>query len=63
MIAVDTPTAAQMLGLAGKTLANWRALGVGPPAIKFPGRNGAVRYMVGDLYAWLERHRINRGSG
>ena len=59
-VAVDTHTAAQMLGLAAKTLVNWRALGMGPPAIKYPGRGGPVRYLVSDLRNWLDQHRVSR---
>lgn len=63
-IAVDTPAAAHILCVSTKTLANWRAraMGVGPPFVKYPGRNGPVRYLVADLHNWLAQHRVGRSQ-
>lgn len=46
-------------GVAAKTLANWRSLGVGPTYVRVGGR---VVYMVSDLDAWLAAHRISTSS-
>jgi hypothetical protein len=54
--AVDTARAGEVLGLAPKTLTNWRSLGIGPPYIKFGGRGGAVRYPLDHLNHYREAH-------
>lgn len=50
--------ASPIVGVAPKTLANWRALGRGPAYTKLSeGRGGRVRYRVADLQRFLaERH-------
>lgn len=53
---VNETQAAEMLGRAVQTLRNDRHLRQGPPYIKI-GRS--VRYQVGDLLNYLERHRID----
>jgi predicted DNA-binding transcriptional regulator AlpA len=47
--------AGRMLGLSPKTLANMRHRGSGPRFYRLSGR--AVRYHLGDVIAWAERHR------
>lgn len=43
-----------------KTLANWRALRVGPPYVKLgPGRCAPVRYPKHELLAWLRNQRVS----
>lgn len=44
-----------ILGVSLQTLRNWRHLGRGPRYCKY-GR--AVRYLLADLLAWREQHRI-----
>ncbi|MFG3410463.1 helix-turn-helix transcriptional regulator [Streptomyces sp. NPDC048142] len=43
--------AAEYMGVAVSTLANWRCRGEGPPFVKAGKR--AVRYRVADLDRWL----------
>ncbi|SEG44261.1 DNA binding domain-containing protein, excisionase family [Thermomonospora echinospora] len=45
-----TDQAAQHLGVARQTLANWRSQGRGPTWSK---RGGVVRYRWADLDAWM----------
>ncbi len=53
--------AARVLGLAEKTLANWRAAAFGPPYVKYGSRNGPVRYVLSELVAWRDAHRRRQG--
>lgn len=48
---LDSPTAANYLGLAKRTLDNWRVSGCGPQFIKIGRR---VVYRQSDLDAFLE---------
>ncbi|MCZ4652698.1 helix-turn-helix domain-containing protein [Gordonia amicalis] len=52
--AVDTVTAASVLGRSPRTLANWRAAGTGPPYRVAVGKGGPVMYLVSDLENWLQ---------
>jgi len=61
---LTTRDAAELLGLAIKTLERHRASGGGPHYIKLgAGRSGRVRYRRGDLEAWIARHRRESTSG
>jgi len=51
----DTVKAAQYLGLATQTLANWRFTRQGPPYSKLGRR---IVYRLEDLDAFLEKNRI-----
>lgn len=53
---VNEIQAAEILGRAIQTLRNDRHLRQGPPYIKL-GRS--IRYSVGDLMDYLDRHRID----
>ena len=53
--AVGEREAVAILGISLQTARNWRHLGRGPRYCKY-GR--AVRYLVADLLAWREQHRI-----
>ncbi len=55
-----TKEAGRFLGYSHKTLNNWRVLGCGPRFAKCPGKNGAVRYRLGDLVEW--RNALLRSS-
>jgi len=46
--------AAAHIGVASKTLRNWRARGIAPPAVRL---NGAVRYRRSDLDRWVDARR------
>jgi hypothetical protein len=61
--AVDSAHAASILGVARKTLANWRCLGRGPRYVKYGGRLGPVRYRVADLVAWQGAQLRTPGFG
>lgn len=50
---VDTPTAAQYVGLSRFTLEKMRLYGGGPRFSKF---KRAVRYAIHDLDAWIEKN-------
>lgn len=56
---LDTPKAAPVIGVAPKTMENWRTLGKGPRFIKAGGR---VVYDVADLEAWKAAHRVSSTS-
>ena len=47
---------AALIGIAEKTLFNWRADGRGPIGYKL-GPNGPVRYRRADIDEWLEQNR------
>jgi len=51
---VGTVQAAQLLGIAAKTLREWRSQRTGPAALKIgSGRNGRVFYRRSSLEAWI----------
>lgn len=51
---LTTPAAAVFVGRAAQTLVNWRGLKRGPP---FHRVGRSITYRVGDLVAWMEKHR------
>lgn len=58
-IHLDTKQAAQYLGVAPKTLENWRSQDSGPPYYKFGKGHGArVAYNQAELDTWLSEHRV-----
>jgi hypothetical protein len=52
---VNEIEAAEILGVARRTLQDWRFRGVGPRFLSYTGKRGAVRYRVADLEAFMER--------
>ncbi len=48
---------ARYLGVSKSTFYNWRTRGEGPPAHKFGGRSGPLRYQRGDVEKWLAENR------
>lgn len=51
--------ASALIRAAEKTLANWRALNIGPPYSKLSeGKSGRVRYRRRDVLAWLNQRRV-----
>jgi len=52
---VREETAADLLGIAVGTLANWRSAGTAPPHYSI----GRPTYRLIDLAAWIEAARIN----
>lgn len=51
---LDERSAAERMGIRGKTLANWRSLGGGPPFYKVGGR---IVYDHAEIDAWLATKR------
>ncbi|HEY8535206.1 MAG TPA: helix-turn-helix domain-containing protein [Vicinamibacterales bacterium] len=47
---IDEDEAAELLGLAPRTLQTWRHRGEGPPYVRISSR--CIRYRVADLEAW-----------
>ena len=45
---------AEALGVKEKTLANWRAINVGPRFIRLGNKRGFVRYRSSDIEAYLQ---------
>ncbi|MGE7207044.1 helix-turn-helix domain-containing protein [Sphingomonas sp. NPDC019816] len=56
---LSTSEAAPLIGVAPKTLMNWRVLGVGPHHIR-AGRK--VAYDVNDIEAWKAARRVRSTS-
>ena len=48
--------AADFLGMAEQTLAQWTWRGEGPPVYRYSRR---VRYRLSDLNAWVAEHRVD----
>lgn len=59
MDALNTEAAARRLGLATKTLENWRVLGCGPKFIR-AGRR--VVYDPADIEQWKAKNRLSSTS-
>ncbi len=51
---LDTPRAAQFVGVSKRTLEKWRYEGIGPPYLKLGRR---VLYSMADLEDWIDKHR------
>ena len=61
---VTTAEAARILGRAPATIIRWRSIGVGPAYIKASrGHSGRVSYLISDLLAWRDGHRIDPAAG
>lgn len=54
--ALNTRQAGDYIGQSAGHLANERSAGRGPAYVKL---GGSVRYLVRDLDAWLESHRVS----
>jgi predicted DNA-binding transcriptional regulator AlpA len=51
--------AAEILGVSVSWLQKQRWAGTGPAYIRVGGRaNGAIRYRLSDLHAWIEQNRV-----
>lgn len=57
-LAVNAKDAAAMLGVAPRTLANWRTLGIGPAFVRIGQVHSRTLYRVDDLRAWLDANRV-----
>jgi len=58
--AVDEKAAAQILGCARMTLANWRCQGKGPPYLKI---FRSIRYPLAGLLTWRDQYRVTPRDG
>ncbi|MGX9237637.1 hypothetical protein [Pantoea ananatis] len=61
---IGVDLAALYLGVSVKTLARYRQNGDGPPYVQYQSsgskaRNQRVNYLLGDLRAWRNNHRVN----
>jgi hypothetical protein len=56
---LKTTQAAKILTQSPQTLAGWRTRGAGPPYVLING--GGIRYILADLLAWIESHRVVDG--
>ena len=57
---LNTPAAAEYMGVPEQTLKAWRSRGKGPPYRKFP--NGKVAYRHQDLDKFSEAHVVVPGE-
>lgn len=61
---IGVDLAALYLGVSVKTLARYRQNGDGPPYVQYQSsdskaRNQRVNYLLGDLRAWRDNHRVS----
>jgi hypothetical protein len=56
--ALASVPAAAYIGVARKTLSNWRALGEGPPYARLGKSGGRIVYRVCDLDQFLLEHMV-----
>ena len=57
-LSVSANEAAAMLGVSPRTLANWRALGIGPAFVRVGAVRSRTLYRVDDLNTWLDNNRV-----
>jgi DNA-binding transcriptional MerR regulator len=58
---LDTPDAAELLGISPRTLEDWRWRGIGPPFYKLGRR--IVRYRAEDLLAFALKSKRQNTAG
>lgn len=58
---LNVKDAAAIIGANHRTMNNWRNLGRGPAYVKLNKRN--VRYSLGDLLAYIEKHKVQPADG
>ena len=58
VLAVSANEAAAMLGVSSRTLANWRALGIGPAFVRVGRVHSRTLYRIDDLNTWLDNNRV-----
>lgn len=56
---LNTVEAAPLIGVAPKTLCNWRVAGFGPAHIRAGGR---IAYDIADIEAWKRARRVGSTS-
>jgi hypothetical protein len=55
---LPSAAAASYIGVAPKTLSNWRALGEGPPYVRLGKAHARIVYRVSDLDRYLEERVV-----
>ena len=62
-LSVNANEAAVMLGVSPRTLANWRAQGIGPAFVRIGAVHSRTLYRLDDLHAWLDANRVETTGG
>lgn len=62
-IAVSSEEAARIMGIAPKTLVNWRHCGKGPAYVRLGEKHSPVMYRVCDIESWLADHVVGSKKG
>lgn len=62
-ILVTSDEAARIIGIAPKTLVNWRNRGKGPAYVRLGEKHSPVMYRVRDLEAWIDSRVVGAGRG
>lgn len=57
-IALTEPEAGKRMGFSREAMRRWRRNGTGPKYVRVGSTQGAVRYLLTDLIAWLESQRV-----
>jgi hypothetical protein len=55
---IPSSQAARYIGIAPKTLANWRSAGEGPPYARLGRSHSRVIYRISDLHTYLEERIV-----
>lgn len=58
--ALNPSAAADFLGIAASTLANWRTRGIGPTYLRYGTYK--IGYRVGDLIDYINKSRVTPGG-
>lgn len=62
-ILVTSDEAARIIGIAPKTLVNWRNRGKGPAYVRLGEKHSPVMYRVRDLESWIDSRVVGAGKG
>lgn len=62
-ILVTSDEAARIIGIAPKTLVNWRNRGKGPAYVRLGEKHSPVMYRVRDLESWIDSRVVGAGRG
>lgn len=62
-ILVSSEEAARIIGIAPKTLVNWRNRGKGPAYVRLGEKHSPVMYRVRDLESWIDSRVVGAGKG
>lgn len=62
-ILVSSEEAARIIGIAPKTLVNWRNRGKGPAYVRLGEKHSPVMYRIRDLESWIDSRVVGAGKG